>query len=348
MTTFRTNEYADLKRLIRKRGLLDRQPAYYTHKVLFILSLLALGIAFFVIINNRWLQLLDAAYLAFVSTQIGFIAHDLGHRQIFDDDRKNAIVGFIFTLSIGVSREWWIGKHNRHHGNPNTVDLDPDVDIPGLAFTQEQASNKRGIERFIAKYQTYFFFPLACLLALSLRSRSIQFLLQRQGKHTATEALCMAVHFVLYFGLLAYFLTLWQAVLFVVIHQGLFGLYMASVFAPNHKGMPILDKDSQMDFIRRQVLTARNVKAHPLTDFWYGGLNYQIEHHLFPNMPRNKLKEAQTVVKAFCQAHSISYCETSMLKSYKDIMQYLREVSAVLRDGKEPKFSVKTFDRPSG
>jgi fatty acid desaturase len=203
-----------------------------------------------------------------------------------------------------------------------------------IAFTREEARRKQGFARFIVKYQAYFFFPITCLLALSQRSRGVQFVLQKQGKHTAAEALCMAIHFVLYFGLPIYFLSLWQAVLFVVIHQGLHGLYTASVVAANHKGMPVLDKDSRLNFLRRQMLTTRNVKAHPLTDFWYGGLNYQIEHHLFPKIPRNKLGEAQTIIKAFCHAHSIPYYETGLLQSYREILQHLHQVSAPLREEK--------------
>jgi len=107
---------------------------------------------------------------------------------------------------------------------------------------------------------------------------------------------------------------------------------MGSVFAPNHKGMPLLDAGSQLDFVRRQVLTSRDVKGHPLTDFWYGGLNYQIEHHLFPSMARNKLKEAQVIVRAFCEERSIPYRESGALESHKEILQYLHEVSAPLRE----------------
>jgi fatty acid desaturase len=97
--------------------------------------------------------------------------------------------------------------------------------------------------------------------------------------------------------------------------------------------MPILERDSQLDFLRRQVLTSRNVLAHPITDFWYGGLNYQIEHHLFPRLPRNKLREAQPIVKDFCRDHSIAYHETSVLQSYREILQHLHEVGAPLRAG---------------
>jgi fatty acid desaturase len=344
MTALHTNEYAELKQLIRKNGLLDKQPTYYTFKILFTLSLLALSLVFLVVISNPWLQLLNAAFLAFVFNQLGFIGHDLGHRQLFHDARKNTIGRLIFTLLLGISGELWVRTHNQHHSNPNNTDLDPDIDIPVLAFTREEARSKQGIACFIVKYQAYFYFPLMCLLPLAQHSRGIQFLLHKQGKHTAAEALCMATHFVLYIGLPVWFLTLWQAVLFVIIHQGLHGLLMASVFAPNHKGMPVLDKDSRLDFLHRQVLTSRNVKAHPLTDFWYGGLNYQIEHHLFPNMPRNKLGEAQTIVKAFCHARNIPYQETGLLKSYENILQHLHEVSAVLRDRTNRESSVETPD----
>jgi fatty acid desaturase len=82
---------------------------------------------------------------------------------------------------------------------------------------------------------------------------------------------------------------------------------------------------------RRQVITARNVYAHPWNDFWYGGLNYQIEHHLFPSMPRNNLKKAQKVVKAFCQEHEISYYETSVARSYKEILSFLHGIGTPLR-----------------
>jgi fatty acid desaturase len=109
------------------------------------------------------------------------------------------------------------------------------------------------------------------------------------------------------------------------------GLYLGSIFAPNHKGMTIIDKESDLGFLYRQVVTARNVKGRPVTDFWYGGLNYQIEHHLFPSMPRNRLREAQCLIKAFCQEHAIPYYETSMLRSYQEILQYLHHVSSPLR-----------------
>ena len=116
-----------------------------------------------------------------------------------------------------------------------------------------------------------------------------------------------------------------------MIHRALFGLYLGSVAAPNHKGMLVSDKDTQLDFLHQQVLSSRNVRAHPVTNFWYGGLNYQIEHHLFPTIPRNKLGEAQQIVKAFCKERGMPYHEARFLQSYQEIFRHLYQVSAPLR-----------------
>ena len=96
-----------------------------------------------------------------------------------------------------------------------------------------------------------------------------------------------------------------KAVVFILVQQGLFGLYLGCSFAPNHKGMPILAADDHTDFLRRQVLTSRNVRGSWLVDFALGGLNYQIEHHLFPSMPRPNLRRAQPIVREFCRQHGL-------------------------------------------
>ena len=331
------NQYAELKRLIKQRGLLDLQPAYFAGKSLLTLGLLAVGLTLLLILDNLWLQLLNAAYLAFVFVQISLIAHDMGHRQLsFRASWKNDWLTLILgNLLLGISRQWWIDKHNEHHGHPNQMDVDPDVDIPLLAFEEEQALEKRGFARFVVKYQAALIFPLSLLQAVSMLRSSVEFLAAKKAKSTLVEALTICAHLALYLSLLFWVLEPLQALLFIAVHRGLFGTYMVSVFAPNHKAMPVLDRHSRLDFLHRQVLTSRNVIAHPITDFWYGGLNYQIEHHLFPRMPRNKLRAAQPIIRGFCRDHSVAYHETSVLQSYKEILQHLHEVGAPLREAKK-------------
>ncbi len=135
-------QYAGLERLIKQDGLMDRQPAYYAGKLSNTLGLLAVGLTLLLILGNPWLQLFNAAYLAFVFGQISLVAHDWGHRQFsFRSSWKNDLVTLILgNLLLGISRQWWVDKHNEHHGHPNQTDVDPDVDIPLLAFDEEQPS----------------------------------------------------------------------------------------------------------------------------------------------------------------------------------------------------------------
>jgi fatty acid desaturase len=116
---------------------------------------------------------------------------------------------------------------------------------------------------------------------------------------------------------------------FIAVHQGLFGLYLGCSFAPNHKGMPILAVDDASDFLRRQVLTSRNVRGGPVIGVLFGGLNYQIEHHLFPSMPRPALRHACPIVRAYCREIGLPYAEMSLFGSYRQALRYVHQIGRV-------------------
>jgi fatty acid desaturase len=330
--TGRWSEYTQLSRQIKQAGLLDRRRGYYTAKLILNLGLLAAGGAALAALEDSWWQLVTAAYLAVVFTQVAFVGHDAGHRQIFRSRRANNLVGLVHAnLLVGVSFGWWVGKHDRHHSNPNHEDLDPDIDIPALAFTAGQARDKRGLARLVARYQAFLFFPLLLLEAAQLHVASAKAILRGRGRANAIEALLLVLHFAGYVTALFLVLSPLQAAVFVLVQQGLFGLYLGCSFAPNHKGMPTLTEAEELDFLRTQVLTSRNVRGSRLVDFVLGGLNYQIEHHLFPNMPRPNLRRAQPLVRAFCTRHNIPYTEATMFGSYAEALRHLHSVGAPLR-----------------
>jgi fatty acid desaturase len=285
------------------------------------------------ILGDSWWQLLVAAYLAVVATQLAFIGHDAGHRQIFRSRRANDLAGLLHAnLGVGMSFDWWVAKHNRHHSNPNHEDLDPDISITALAFTADPASAKHGLVRLMARHQGWLFFPLLPLEAAQLHVASVKVVL-RGGTDWAkvVEALLLLLHLAGYVTALVLVLSPLQAVVFIVVQRGLFGPYLGCSFAPNHKGMPTLSYADQLDFVRRQVLTSRNVRGSRLVDFVLGGLNYQIEHHLFPNMPRPNLRHAQPLIRAFCQQRGIGYREASLLGSYAEAVRHLHTIGAPLR-----------------
>ena len=325
------NEYAQLKRLVKDAGLLEKSPGRYAVKLALNMSLLALSIAVLMLADGVWIQMLNAAFLAFVIVQISFIGHDLGHNQVFRSSKNNDRLGLFVSFLIGINRTWWVEKHNEHHSNPNDLDADPDVDLPVVAFSEEQASRMTGTARLIVRYQAFLFYPLVSFEGFVLKYSGIRHMIGNRLAFPIAEPIMMAGHIGSYAGMVLLSLPVWQGLLFIAVNQLLIGLYIGSTFAPNHKGMLMLDGKTQLDFLRRQVLTSRNVKASHLNDLLYGGLNYQIEHHLFPSMPRHSFRDAQKIVMPFCKDHSISYHETGAVQSQREILQYLHRVSAPLR-----------------
>lgn len=322
----RGSEYAELSRAVKRAGLLQRRPAYYCVKISLNMLLLAAGWTAFAMLGRSWWQMLVAAFLAVMFTQTAFIGHDAGHRQISGSRRTDDLIGRVHgNLLIGLSYGWWIAKHNRHHAHPNQVGRDPDIEGRAIAFTADQARSRPRIGTWVARRQAWLFFPMLMLEGLNLHVAGFRALRERRSTRAKlAEAGLLAAHIGGYLAALFLVLSPLQAVAFVAVHQGLFGIYMGSSFAPNHKGMPVSGEDDKIDYLHSQVLTSRNIRGGWLTDFALGGLNYQIEHHLFPSMPRPSLRHAQATVRTFCAHHGVSYCETGFLASYAQVLRHLR------------------------
>jgi fatty acid desaturase len=323
------SDYALLSRAVRQAGLMDRRTGNYAWRIAITVFLLAAGWVVFVLTGNSWWQLALAVFLAVMFTQVGFLGHDAGHRQICASRRLSYILGIALgNLGVGLSFGWWVAKHNRHHLNPNTEGVDPDVMIKALAMTAGQVGSSRGVSRMVFRYQAFLFFPMLLGEAFSVHAASIRALCGRVRQPRLAEAALLAAHFSAYLTVVFLVLSPVKAVAFILIQQGLFGLYLGASFAPNHKGMLILRREDKHDFLRRQVLTSRNIRGGWFTDLALGGLNYQIEHHLFPSMPRPSLRRSQPLISEFCRQHGLPYCQASLVGSYAQALRYLHAVGA--------------------
>lgn len=343
----RGSDYAGLCRTIRAARLLDRQPVSYSIRALLTLGFYAATCLAIVWVGDSWYQTITAVVFGLAFAQIAFLGHDAGHQQIFTSRRANDVVGrFLGNLLVGLSYGWWVDTHNRHHANPNHEQRDPDINDSVLAFTRGQATTRTsGVLGFIARRQAWLFFPLLTLEGISLHVDSV--IAVKTGRYRSArggsqryEAIGLVLHAVLYVTGLLLVMSPEKALAFAGIHQAVWGVYMGCTFAPNHKGMAIIEPGDNVDFLRRQVLTSRNVRGGVLTDLALGGLNYQIEHHLFPNMPRGALRHAQPIVRAHCEALGVSYCETSLIGSYRAALSHLDEMGAPLRTAMRAKAAV--------
>lgn len=336
--TARGSDYATLLKAVRGAGLLERRLGSYGIRAAFTLLLYAAICVSVLWVGDSWFQLLNAAAFGLAFGQVAFLGHDAGHQAIFASRRWNDVLGrSLGNLLVGLSYGWWVDTHNRHHANPNQEERDPDIGDGVLAFTAAQAAKRSGsVSRFIARRQAWLFFPLLSLEGISLHVDSVvavatgEYRSERGGSRRF-EAVGLILHAALYFTLLLLVMSPVTALAFVGVHQAVWGFYMGCTFAPNHKGMPIIAAGDSLDFLRRQVLTSRNVRGGVLVDFALGGLNYQIEHHLFPNMPRPALRRAQPLVRAHCDSLGLPYCQMSLIGSYRVALTYLNALGRPLR-----------------
>ena len=331
-----TSSYSELSRRVREEGLLGRTRRFYYLVFGMLMVALCGAITGMVLLGHSWLQLLIAGALGIIFTQFAFLAHEAAHRQIFDGGKINDHAGRIIgTVFAGISYQWWMNKHSRHHGNPNTVGKDPDIEGEALAFYEEKAAPLKGLRAWMARRQGYLFFPMLTLEGINLHYASVKSLVSRRNgpvKGRWLELGLIGGRFVLYLAAVFLILPLGMAFAFLGVQLAIFGLYMGASFAPNHKGMPIIPRGIKVDFFSRQVRTSRNIRGRFWPTALMGGLNYQIEHHLFPSMPRPHLRKARRLVREHCLKHDVPYTEVSLLSSYRTVVEYLNRVGLSARD----------------
>lgn len=321
-----TGTFRELSSRVRAAGLLDPRPTYYAWKIAANLLLTALCWTAFFLVGDSWWQLLVAVALGFSFVQSGFLGHDVGHQQA-GRGRLEYVLGLVhLNLFIGASYGWWVTHHNRHHSEPNNLDRDPDTTRRQVIFDPSElpVKGRTRFRRFVIRFQPVMFFVLLAQEAWRVHAAGFQAakILRRPWLELGLIVLHAVLVLTAVFGALSF----WLAVVFVVVSQTVFGFYLGVVFAPNHKGMPVYRSTTRLDWLHRQVLTARNIRPGAFTDFVFGGLNYQIEHHLFPSMPSRNLRRCRPLVRAFCLARDIAYTETSLVASYRWVLRYLRSV----------------------
>lgn len=337
LTARSTTHFHEVLAQVRDAGLLAKKPGYYILRLV-VLSIAAVGfwslsgyLATLSQENKLWLVAAFAlvAVLGIVSAQYGFIAHEASHRQVFRNNKLNDWVGlFLANLFAGLSYGFWLRKHNKHHQRPNQIGEDPDIAIRVLSFTTESKEAKKGIERWFSDRQGYLFPLLLLFTGFDLLVDSFAGLVRKDRKlsiRLLEFSLMMIRQLTPYIVFAILFGPLWGLALWFVMMMA-FGFFMGAAFAPNHKGMPLVPKEAKLDFFSRQVLTSRNIRGSWLKDNLMGGLNYQVEHHLFPSMARPNLRKAHEIVAEYCRQNNVTLVEMNLLASYGVIMKHLNKV----------------------
>jgi len=343
--------YRDLRAKMLAAGMFQVDGWYYVFKVVSNLAILAAAVMCAAWSSSFTVNMCGAVLLGLFWQQCGWLAHDFLHHQVFKTrwmgDAAGLIIGDLFQ---GFSVQWWKSKHNSHHAVPNlhasvpgACDGDPDIDtMPILAWSRRMAASAKDSEngRFLIKWQAYFYFPALLFARLAWAHQSWVFVFGGAGAHSVVgakidrehmryptwEKICLALHYVA-LGSILYTMPLFNAFCYALLSQTSCGLMLALVFGLGHNGMSVYPADERPDFWKLQVSTTRNIKSNLFTDWFCGGLQYQVDHHLFPSLPRHNLGKANKLVKLFCKEHGVSYHEADMWQGTVEVLSHLDKVA---------------------
>jgi len=343
--------YRDLRLELYQNKMFEASGLYYTYKVLSNLAMLAASV-YCALSPSFLVNMVGAIVLGLFWQQCGWLAHDFLHHQVFKTRAYGDLMGiFIGNVLQGFSVQWWKSKHNSHHAVPNlhassehASDGDPDIDtMPILAWTLRMAETARDSAwgRFLIKWQAFFYFPVLLFARLAWAHQSWVFVFGGAGQHSVKnaamdrkkmkypmlESLGLVLHYAWLFTVMYHMPSVLAAAAYFIVAQCSCGLFLALVFGLGHNGMAVYPADQRPDFWKLQVSTTRNVTSNMFVDWFCGGLQYQVDHHLFPQLPRHNLKKAHQRIERFCMEQGVKYHEADMFTGTVEVLSHLSQVS---------------------
>lgn len=279
---------------------------------------------------GRVAAILAAAYGV---VQFAFIGHDAGHYEASRRPYLNDWLGQIgMTIISGLSFSYWRKQHNLHHKFSQDETQDPDMQSDAVALYAGALGSRRGIGKWTVRWQAPLLFGMYALHIFQLRYDGWAHV-WRNKESSATDAVLLALHFVLWLAVPAYFLGPAVACTNYVIVSMLCGLIYGPVFVTNHVGADSFSPDDGVSYWRRQILGSRNVTCWPLFDFHFAGLNFQIEHHLFPGMSRYHYRKLSPIVRQVCEREGLTYRQESFPRAIWSVLAHLHNLSAAYKAG---------------
>lgn len=342
-------DIVEMRKQIRALNLFDSSKLFYAYKIASNVALCALSVAI-IMYSGSWPAVAVSAFImALFWQQCGWLAHDFLHHQVFTRRSINNLFGLLIgNIFQGFSVNWWKNKHNHHHAVPNVTDApaggDPDIATTPILFWSEKLieGELEDLPKWMLRNQAIMYLPVLCFARISWLVQSIQYNIPKPNPHITgmtmyiSEIATLFLHHSLFLALVmkvGMMYSVPKALAYMMMSHAWGGILLGIVFAVGHNAMDVLTLDElrAVDFIRLQVRTTRNVDPNWFTDWLCGGLNYQVEHHIFPTVPRHHLPKLANVLRVFCVKHGITYTSETLVAGNIAVCQILRDVSKVAK-----------------
>jgi len=317
-TTAYPNNFDELKAQVREAGLLERVPIRGS------IEMIAIFVSLIILYTTAtlWNPIFLGLFMTLIFTRAVFVSHDILHTQYFKNKALSMKLSYPFSaIILSNSSSWWDFKHNiNHHTYCNIVTKDEDIMALNGAFTP----NNKGNSPFLKKYKHIVFWGALFFMYPAFIAQSYNFALKRK---LYGEFALMLLHWPIIWGTMFYILPFTDAFIVFLTLNFTLSPWLAFGFITNHLGCEVFDVEEgkELSWMELQMRTSRSLRGGKIVHWFYGGLNTQIEHHLFPKAPRFNLLKVQKMTREFAEKYNMIYFETTPIEAYIQINNAIKE-----------------------
>jgi len=342
-------EHRSLRQELLRTGKFETRLSFYVGLGLWLASLFFSALYMTILRPSFQEHMIGAFLMACFWQQIAFFGHDIGHNAISHKRQVDLKTGIIIgNTTGGISLAWWKRSHNVHHVVCNSIENDPDNQhLPIFAVDKkyfgkffstyhQKYFSTDYFARTMVSYQHFLYYPVMMVARINLYIQGILLLASKEKiEHRALEIGTLCLFFGWFGTMLAYCLNSWQERLaYIGMSHAVAGLLHVQItlshFAEEVYHGQAYNDDTD-EWFRMQVKTTLNIDCPTWMDWFHGGLQFQVEHHLWPRLPRHNLRAARDLTKKLCKKHDIEYHECTFFAGQKRMISKLYETALEAR-----------------
>uniref|UniRef100_A0A7N0V103 Cytochrome b5 heme-binding domain-containing protein n=1 Tax=Kalanchoe fedtschenkoi TaxID=63787 RepID=A0A7N0V103_KALFE len=341
-----SKDYRRLAFEFAKMGLFDDKGHVTMYTFAAIAVLFAASVCGVVCSDEGWVHLASGGLMGLLWIQSGWIGHDSGHGQVMPTRRLNRFAQILTgNVLAGISIAWWKWNHNAHHLACNSLEHDPDLQhLPFFAvsanfftsLTSKFYGRKLkfdGLTRLLVSYQHWSFYPVMCFARLNLFAQSFMLLLSDRRVRNRGLELAGMLSFWVWYPLLVSFLPTWTSRFMFVMASFVVTSIQHVQFCLNHFSASVyVGNPGGNNWFEKQTEGTLDIACPSWMDWFHGGLQFQIEHHLFPRLPRCQLRNVAPFVQELCKKHGLPYTSVSFWQANTETVATLRKAALQARD----------------
>lgn len=351
-------ECRELTKTLEKTGWYKPDADYFIRKTIQGFGILFVAIAIFLkgyYDQQVWMQYVGGFLVGFFWQQTNFLGHDAGHGSVILNKSMNNWFGLLVgNISSGLSIAWWKHTHYTHHVVTNVYTHDPDIQhLPVFAVDNRFFQKFHSIywdhtikfdklSQFFVSFQHLLFYPIMTISRALLHVQSIIHVLTHENCPNRFREFCGLMVFWSWWLTLCSMLPSWSslAVFYYVTSVGVSLIHVQICLS--HFCMEVFNavpyEKQDESYFEFQLRTSMDIDCPEWLDWLHGGLQYQVVHHLFPRVPRHRLRALSKIVQTLCDKHGVTYHHCGFFEANRKTLSHMADIASQARNGKFVKF----------